>query len=184
MGHGPQLRARLTESGRPLDGLYARRMRRLLALTVVLAVAVASPAGAFALKAPPKGAPCQVPAAGDGHGDDWTFCPNGGLARRNIGFRYLRFAIFASADLHGANLQHSDLAWANFLKANLAGANLDGAYLDHANLIAADLTGANLSNANLTGADLESAKLTGATFTRATFSNTTCPNGRITSTGC
>ena len=97
-------------------------------LLVVVAVVALMPAAAFALKAPPTGAPCQIAPKGE-----WTFCPFGGLARRN---------------LSGAELQ-----FANLYKANLTDANLTGAKLTDANLIGANLTNAKLTGANLYGAD-------------------------------
>ena len=54
-------------------------MRRLVLLLLALAVVALFPTSALALKSPPKGAPCTIAPKGE-----WTFCPFGGLAGRNL----------------------------------------------------------------------------------------------------
>jgi uncharacterized protein YjbI with pentapeptide repeats len=128
----------------------------------------------------------------------------------NLGGANLEFVALHSARLIGANLTGADLSGAFLDGANLKGANLNGANLSSANLSDTHLEGANLTGANLTGANLTAANLQGAflfrthfdgadldganlkgahdvgeaTFTGARFQNTTCPNGKITNTGC
>ena len=84
-------------------------------LATVAAVAL-FPTSAFALKSPPTGAPCQI--------DTWTFCPFGGLARRNLSGDDLGFANLYKANLSGANLSNANLRGANLFGASLSTANL------------------------------------------------------------
>ena len=78
--------------GRVGISLSARAFTATLATVAAVAL---FPTSALALKSPPTGAPCQI-APGE-----WTFCPYGGLARRN--------------------LSGADLGFANLFKANLTG---------------------------------------------------------------
>ena len=86
-------------------------MRRLVVLFLALAVVVVVPTAAFALKSPPKGAPCKIAPKGE-----WTFCPFGGLARRDLSKMTLVFPNLYKANLTGANLAGATLVFANLYK--------------------------------------------------------------------
>ena len=82
----------------------------------------------------------------------------------------LKAAVYACANLHGADLSNADLHGANLSNADLRGADLRGAYLHGANLSGAYLRGANLHGADLHGADLSGAYLRGEILTSSPIS--------------
>ena len=81
-------------------------------------------------------------------------------------------ANLSGADLSDANLSGANLSGANLPHADLSGANLSGAYLSHADLSHANLSGANLSGANLSDAYLSGANLSHANLSGANLSHT------------
>ena len=83
-------------------------------------------------------------------------------------------ALFARADLSGANFTSGRFVFAHLDgarmdRASLTDANFEGAFLRGASLSQANCEGANFSNANLNGASLQKAKLQGANFWGATL---------------
>ncbi len=82
-------------------------------------------------------------------------------------------AVFARADLRGANLKGGDMSGINLKGANLRGADLSGANLKGANLEGANLWEVNLNQANLSGTNLKKTDLRWAHLNKAilTLSN-------------
>lgn len=95
------------------------------------------------------------------------------LAGADLRACVLRTAVFASADLRGANLQGSDIRQANFTGANLTGADLGGCDLRCGVFAAARLRGANLQGAHLEAADLSTADLANVDIRECTYNRLT-----------
>ena len=68
--------------------------------------------------------------------------------------------------------------------ANLAGVDLTGQDPTGMDLTGAILNSVVLTSVNLTCTDLTNAKLIGANLTGVTWVNTSCPDGKVTNTGC
>jgi uncharacterized protein YjbI with pentapeptide repeats len=115
---------------------------------------------------------------------DFLELPGQDLADQTLFRAYLYGANLAGADLTGAYLYGANLQAAGLQHARLKGAILGSARLSGALLLNADLSGAFLQSADLRGANLTGANLQGAKLAGALFSNTTCPNGKVTNTGC
>ena len=107
----------------------------------------------------------------DLRGVNFTSFP-GHTKRIKLDYADLREAIFAKANLEGANFKNANLTHANLAEANLAYADFNEACLYNANLAdayleAADCKGADFCNANLARTDLERADLNSAGFANA-----------------
>jgi uncharacterized protein YjbI with pentapeptide repeats len=96
----------------------------------------------------------------------------GVLRESDFSHQQLIGAVFAAADLQGANFQESDLSKsiltkAVMLKVNLAGANLTSALMDRVVLDKADLSNAILTDAVATSTSFNDAQIAGADFSNA-----------------
>jgi uncharacterized protein YjbI with pentapeptide repeats len=96
----------------------------------------------------------------------------GVLRESDFSHQNLIGAVFAAADLQGANFQESDLSQSILTKAvmskvNLAGANLTNAFMDRVVLDRANLSNAILTDAVATSTSFNEANITGADFSNA-----------------
>jgi uncharacterized protein YjbI with pentapeptide repeats len=96
----------------------------------------------------------------------------GVLRESDFSHQELIGAVFAAADLQGANFQESDLSKSILTKAvmskvNLTGANLTSSLMDRVVLDKADLSNAILTDAVATSTSFYDAKIAGADFSNA-----------------
>lgn len=96
----------------------------------------------------------------------------GQLQNQDFSHKNLNGAVFAAADMRGANFEGSDLSFSILtegilLNANLRGANLSNTLIDRVTLDFADLRDANFTNAIATRTRFYDTDITGADFTDA-----------------
>jgi hypothetical protein len=135
-----------------------QRLRRAVAMVLVLAGVMAMLSGCYYVVPGPFGPMRQMVSAVVRLVVVWP---------ANLAHVEMLETRLEKADLHGANLTEGSFFRANFLGSKLIGATLDRTNLTLASLVLADLAGASLRYARLNRANFSGANIDGAAFAHA-----------------